>query len=328
MNKFLLIGVSVLGLFLSSEVYCACMPPITRCECAFPEFKNGVLSCGPTYCPSGTTCMPMGSCCKNDKVCGSELFPSCCSDTESCMSDGSCCTTPNQAKTQCCDTNGNGVANDDTCCPALETEGCETEVDETTGCSKCKTSCTGVSNCSGQTNGTVCCTSDGVAGLCLNSSCQTKTCASGEKLYVYYPKFFQFTGDVAEYGSPALGCCTQDPSKTIKNPTWEGNWGQLCCTADKPVYTLSFADDYGMGRGETYTCATHKQELTECETFSEGNFPFDTLEECRAGDYQEEYSYCENGYGDWECTYTCEELYDEDSCEELKSCYRITRKCL
>ena len=154
MNKFLLIGVSVLGLFLSSEAYCACMPPITRCECAFPEFKNGVLSCGPTYCPSGTTCMPMGSCCKNDKVCGSELFPSCCSDTESCMSDGSCCTTPNQAKTQCCDTNGNGVANDDTCCPALETEGCETEVDTTTGCNKCKTSCTSDSDCS---SGQRCC---------------------------------------------------------------------------------------------------------------------------------------------------------------------------
>ena len=93
MNKVLLIGVSVLGLFLSSEAYCACTPPIVICNCAFPEFKNGVLSCGPTYCPSGTRCMPMGSCCKDDKVCGSDSFLDCCSDTETCVNKTTCCPT-------------------------------------------------------------------------------------------------------------------------------------------------------------------------------------------------------------------------------------------
>ena len=37
--------------------------------------------------------MPMGSCCKNDKVCGSELFPTCCSDTEVCVNKTTCCLT-------------------------------------------------------------------------------------------------------------------------------------------------------------------------------------------------------------------------------------------
>ena len=103
---------SVLGLFLSSEAYSAsrCTPDfVPKCNCAFPVYDGTTLSCGSSYC-GDKTCMP----------------------------DGSCCTTLNQAKTQCCDTNGNGVANDGTCCPALETEGCETEVDTTTGCNVCK----------------------------------------------------------------------------------------------------------------------------------------------------------------------------------------------
>ena len=114
MNKVLLIGVSVLGLFLSSEVYSAssCTPDfVPKCKCQFPVYDGKELKCGDDYCA------------KKGKTC---------------MNNGSCCTTPNQAKTQCCDTNGNGVANDDTCCPALETEGCETEVDTTTGCKVCK----------------------------------------------------------------------------------------------------------------------------------------------------------------------------------------------
>ena len=101
-------------LLSSVSVYATCVPPVggkdNPCECAYPVFENGSLKCGPTYCPSGTTC----------------------------MSNGACCSEPNNARTQCCDEKGNGVANDDTCCPALETAGCETEVDTTTGCSVCK----------------------------------------------------------------------------------------------------------------------------------------------------------------------------------------------
>ena len=144
MNKFLLIGVSVLGLFLSSEAYCAssCTPDfVPKCKCQFPVYDGKELKCGDDYCA------------KNGKIC---------------MNNGSCCTTPNQAKTQCCDTNGNGVANDDTCCPALETEGCETEVDTTTGCNVCKKE---VNDCEGKSDYTSCKNGN---GYCYQEYCLTR----------------------------------------------------------------------------------------------------------------------------------------------------------
>jgi len=50
-----------------------------KCECANPiRGADGELVCGPTYCPEGTTCMPLGTCCENEKVYGSENSKKCC----------------------------------------------------------------------------------------------------------------------------------------------------------------------------------------------------------------------------------------------------------
>ena len=95
MNKILLISVSVLGLFLSSEAYCTCKPlSVPTCKCQFPVYDGKNLTCGDDYCAkNGKTCMPDGSCCKVDKVCGSELSPYCCSDTQTCVNETTCCST-------------------------------------------------------------------------------------------------------------------------------------------------------------------------------------------------------------------------------------------
>ena len=106
MKKILLLTVAMLS---ATTAYSACTPPIGKCDCAFPKFENGALTCGESYCKEKT-----------------------------CMPNGSCCTTPNNTKTECCDNYNNGVAKDGTCCPALETAGCETEVDTETGCYVCK----------------------------------------------------------------------------------------------------------------------------------------------------------------------------------------------
>ena len=65
-----------------------------------------------------------------------------CETDQSCINDA-CCSTPNKDGTECCDENGK--ANDGTCCPALTTQGCDTETDTTTGCLKCKQSATSCS---------------------------------------------------------------------------------------------------------------------------------------------------------------------------------------
>lgn len=127
MGEILLL--SVFGLSLTSMAYAACTPPIgtasNPCQCQHPVIENGVLKCGSSYC--------------GDKEC---------------MPDGSCCTTPNNAKTECCDTKNNGLANDGSCCPALETTDCETEPDSTTGCLKCQEK-TNIKTLCAEANGTV-----------------------------------------------------------------------------------------------------------------------------------------------------------------------------
>ena len=91
------------------------MPPVgtadNPCQCQHPIIdSNGKIACGEDYCA------------KNGKKC---------------MKNGSCCNIPNEARTECCDQKGNGIAKDDTCCPALTEENCKTEIDTTTGCLKC-----------------------------------------------------------------------------------------------------------------------------------------------------------------------------------------------
>ena len=111
-NKLLL--ACIIGFMSITSVYAACYPTWGTkdkpCECAYPILdSNGSISCGTSYC-----------------------------GIKKCMKDGSCCETPNNARTECCDKKGNGVANDDTCCPALESPDCETETDNATGCLQCK----------------------------------------------------------------------------------------------------------------------------------------------------------------------------------------------
>ena len=90
--KTLFLSVSIIGLLSITTAYAICNPPsILKCECAHPIIENGHLACGPTYCPTGTTCMPLGNCCKTEKVCGS-LSTECCKDDETCIDGISCCT--------------------------------------------------------------------------------------------------------------------------------------------------------------------------------------------------------------------------------------------
>ena len=93
MQKIVLLT-SLIGLCSISMANAMCTPTgvnIEKCECAHPIIENGHLACGPTYCPTGTTCMPLGNCCKTEKVCGS-LSTECCKDDETCIDGISCCT--------------------------------------------------------------------------------------------------------------------------------------------------------------------------------------------------------------------------------------------
>ena len=65
-------------LLSSVSVYATCVPPIGKCECAYPILENGSLKCGPTYCPTDTVCMPNGSCCAGEKFKNIEENYSCC----------------------------------------------------------------------------------------------------------------------------------------------------------------------------------------------------------------------------------------------------------
>ena len=105
MKKKLLFA-GLIGLY-QSVANAMCTPTgvnIEKCECAHPIIENGHLACGPTYCPTGTTCMPLGNCCKTEKVCGS-LSTECCKDDEICVDGISCC--PNDKPYL--DANGNCV---------------------------------------------------------------------------------------------------------------------------------------------------------------------------------------------------------------------------
>ena len=91
--KTLFLSVSIIGLLSITTAYAICNPPsILKCECAHPIIENGILTCGPTYCSTGTTCMPLGNCCETEKLCGS-LSTECCSDNEVCVNKTTCCPT-------------------------------------------------------------------------------------------------------------------------------------------------------------------------------------------------------------------------------------------
>lgn len=104
MKKIILLMTALLS---STSVYAMCTPTgvnIEKCECAHPIIENGILTCGPTYCPTGTTCMPLGNCCQTEKVCGSSSTE-CCKDDEVCVNKTTCC----PAEKPYLDTNGNCV---------------------------------------------------------------------------------------------------------------------------------------------------------------------------------------------------------------------------
>ena len=169
MKKILLLTV---GLFSISTAYSMCVPSnLPRCNCAFPKFENGTLSCGEDYCKKvGKTCMDDGSCCKTLDDEGSN----CCDKTGKNKETGLCCEVLTQAD---CST---GIIDNQTtgckeCCPPLETAGCETEVDTETGCTVCK-----VAEISCETNQVPC--SNGTDTWCCaeGNTCQDGKCCQGD----------------------------------------------------------------------------------------------------------------------------------------------------
>ena len=166
MKKILLLTVAMLS---ATTAYSACTPPIGKCDCAFPKFENGALTCGESYCKEKT-----------------------------CMPNGSCCTTPNNTKTECCDNYNNGVAKDGSCCPSLLPSDCETEVDETTGCNVCKSSNT----CEGKTAFADC----GSGKYCAKLNDQKLYCLSKGPEQADEVIKIRNTCDAGEYSSKG-GCC-------------------------------------------------------------------------------------------------------------------------
>ena len=168
-------------LLSSVSVYATCYPTWgtkeNPCECAYPILdSDGKVSCGPTYCPTDTVCMPNGACCKSGKECGTSSDKKCCSDTETCINGTTCCSEDKPYL----DTNGNCVqCTDDSHC----TEDGQTCDTSTGSCKMVPKTCTSNSQCASGEKcynysrtciaRTECCGPADACEACLNSSCYT-----------------------------------------------------------------------------------------------------------------------------------------------------------
>ena len=165
----------------------------------------------------------------------------------------------------------------------------------------------------------MCCTSDGVAGLCLNSSCQTKTCASGENLYVYYPSYWTHsqTGE-ANYEAGELGCCANNPANSYKEVNSDGKFSQLCCPADKPYASLGGTN---IGGGNVYECMKYGLNfMSVCTHYDGGDSPEECIADVGEGGADSGHSSCdaEVNVTEWSCI-----NYHSDG-----TCYIWKRSCL
>ena len=211
-------------------------------------------------------------------ACGEDY---CAKNNKKCMPNGSCCETEKYCESsigkQCC--------SDEEHCDTIQ--GCIVA---------CKNDCTT------ENDGTECCTSLGIAGLCLNGSCKTKTCNEGEKLYIYKD------GSAAIVTHTSLGCCISDPNTTpLNNPS--ANSRQLCCTSNEPVYSRigcnSSAECTSEYEGQ-YGCFKAKPELISCTASLSFSSVEEGVEACVNGSpanfastpIQKTWGYCEK-YTDW-----------------------------
>ena len=233
------------------------------------------------------------------------------------MDDGSCCTTPNQGKTECCDKYNNGVAKDGSCCPALETAGCETETDETTGCTICKVE--RVENCSGKEVGTLC-SDNGKTGMCAaRGFCfLDESCPSGTKLYKYYPLHY-VDDNVDSLGEPYVYCCANDPSTSpFSTYSSDGSRSEEMCCETAGTYPYFYM---GGGGGGSYWCLEGETQATNCynrESLSVDKVSEEMLGGGLSGAMACDYSYCPGGVSTWRCDY-----YQSDDV-----CYVYVRDCL
>ena len=235
------------------------------------------------YCDENFACM-----CEEGYTPCNDQF--CCASGEVCVDNKACCS----SELPFIDANGNCVE-------------CKTDVDCEQGETCDLTSGKCVVGCTEDNDGSKCITENGESGLCLNGSCQTKTCVSGENLYVYYPNYFA-SGSEIDKGEPALGCCVNNPNQSWGvedlNEEVDVKMFQLCCSASTPVYSV---ENFERGTGEKgYGCFAGKPEYVHC-TSADNSIP--TIKECiAAGDSVYAYSlnYCKNGYSAWSCETTPE----------------------
>ena len=273
------------------------------------------------------------------------------------------------------DKNGN-IVEDNTsskthCCPAIE--GCKRYFDNSCSCAKCDTeqgyqeepdengrcvlesACSAPSTCSADADGEACCTEyngNTVQGVCLNGSCQYKTCSGSEQLYVYYLTWDNYSGtgqlDKEEdyYDDPRIGCCALDPWKTPGGLVDIGMYrmfggGMLCCPDGETTYAFKSADtcEYSFGHecfaGEpdyVYCSTTEPQSskndcLSVAKSIETGvyrdDFVLDTGYECVSFDKD----YCPNGYSNWKGYNIDYDTYEYVECKE-NVCDAWKRECL
>ena len=146
MKKRLLCASFFVSLFYCFPVFGGCWTieyDPEKCPCSLPkaQFDTKTIVCGETYCSSGTTCMPNGTCCKEPD----REVKNCCkfgvstSTGKCCEQDSFLCTDgfiiEDDGCAKCCDygTNKDGSA----CCevdPTTCENGCSVLVD---GCAEC-----------------------------------------------------------------------------------------------------------------------------------------------------------------------------------------------
>ena len=267
----LLSGVALSSLSLvliSSSAHSMCSLPQggegtkeNPCHCQFPVFDGKELKCGEDYCEKvGKTCMSDGSCCKTLDDEGSN----CCDEAGKHKETGSCCEVLTQAN---CPT---GIVDNQTtgckeCCPALETEGCETETDETTGCTVCKVaeiSCEANQEpCSNGTD-TWCCAE---GNTCQNGKCcqDGACCDEGEFAYGYYAQDCLDVGCVDD--SQYYNCC--DGNVFRATGVWQG-----CCPKGYHVVSCEeYCTSKGYGSADGFEACVDSngdERYSDCLCFS------------------------------------------------------------
>ena len=308
MKKILYLTVAALSV---SAAYSMCVPPnLPRCNCQFPKFENGTLSCGEDYC---------------EKV------------GKKCMADGSCCTDLDIGGLNCCDKTGK---NKETgfCCEELDETSCENGVvtNATTGCKECGNpcgeceagkSCTYVVGSLENPNLTepwyACCPTGQTAyiscytgwGSCIEVCCDGHAhsngrngvcCAEGETWFL-------------TTNSPEAGeCCVNDPNE----------YNGTCCHLG---YQPS-ADYYGSY--ETMDQAEPDLTLRSYQCCPEGYSYAAESSGCYKDIYVD--TGCTNGYGCWYRTFGCDSSNSTDddgytyhACEDGQTdcCYEEFETC-